>query len=91
MFTIAKKIFGPARTREKKGEDVLVSLLDVAGRAGENEVVAPIISALAFSGRHVIEGDPFLADATTTVRANGTVAIQQPFACVGVCVPARRE
>ncbi len=91
MFTVAEKIFSPARTCEQKGEDMLVSLLHVAGRAGEHQVVAPVVRALSFARRHVIESDPLFADATTAVRANRPVSIEQPFARVGVCVPARRQ
>jgi hypothetical protein len=91
MFTVAYKVLGPALSGKEKGEDVLVGLLHVAGRAGEHEVVAPVIGALSFSRRHVIEGYTLFTYATTAVRANGPVSIEQPFARVGVRVPARRQ
>ena len=91
MFTVSQKIFGATRTGEKKGEDVLVSLLHVARRAGEHEVVTPVVRALSFARGHVIESDPLFADATTAVRANRPVSIEQPFARVGICVSARRQ
>ncbi len=91
MFTVAKKIFGASRTGEKKGKDVLVGLLHVAGRAGKYKVVASIVRALPFTGRDVIESDSLFADTTTTVCANWPVPVEQPFACVGICIPARRQ
>ena len=91
MFTVPKKIFGASRTGEKKGEDVLVSLLHVAGRAGKHEVVTSIVCTLPFARCHVIESDSLFADATTTVRANWPVPVEQPFARVGIRVPARRQ
>lgn len=91
MFTVAKKILGARRTGEKKREDVLVGLLHVAGRAGEYEVVASIVGALPFARRDVIESNSFFADAATTVRADWSVPIEQPFARVGISVPARRQ
>ena len=91
MFTVANKVLGSAGSGEQKSEDVLVGLLHVASRAGEHEVVAPIISALSFSRCHVIESDTLFAYATTAVRANWSVPIEEPFARVGIRVPARRQ
>ena len=91
MLTVTNEILRPGWSCEKKREDVLIGLLHVAGRTGKYKVVAPIVRALAFARRNVIESDSLFADATTTVRANGPVPVEQPFARVGVRVSARRQ
>jgi len=91
MLPITKEILGADRSRQKECKDVLVCLLDITGRAGEDEVVATVVSALAFTRRDVIERDPLRTDATAAVRAHGSVPGEQPLARVGVGVPARRK
>ena len=91
MFTVAQEIFCAHWPRQKESQDVLVGFLDIAGRAGENKVVATVVGALAFARRHVVECDPLRTDATATVRTHRPVPGEQPLPRVGVCIPARRK
>lgn len=91
MFPVTEQIFGSSGAREEEGKNMLVRFLDVAGGAGEDEVVAAIVGALAFARRHVVEGDSLGADATPAVGAHRPVPPEQPLARVGVGVPACRE
>lgn len=91
MLTVPEEILGADWPRQKKSQDVLVRFLDVTSGAGENEVVAAVVSALAFARRHVIERDPLRTYTTTTVSTNGPVPTEQPLPGVGVGIPARRQ
>ncbi len=91
MLTIPKQVFGAHRSREEERQNVLVCFLDVAGRAGEDQVVAAVVGAFALPRRHVIERDALGTNVSPAVGADSSVAVEQPFAGVGVRIPARGE
>jgi hypothetical protein len=91
MLSVPEQILGASGTRKKEGKNVLVGFLDVAGGAGEDEVVAAIVGAFSFARRNVIERDSLRAYATPAIGADRPVPTKQPLACVGISVPAGRE
>ena len=91
MLTVPEEILGPRGPGKEKRQDVLIRLLHVAGGAGKNEVVAPVVRTLSFPRRDVIERNALFRNATATVCAHGAVPVEKPSTCVGVGVPARRQ
>ncbi len=75
--------------RQQKSEDVLVGFLDIARRAGENEVVAAVVRGLPAPRGHMVERDGSYRDLPLAVRTDRPVPVQQPLACLVICVAAR--
>jgi hypothetical protein len=81
---------GALALAEQECQDGHVRLGSVAIHACEDEVVAPIVRALASPGRDMVQGDRGGGDATTAVGANGAVLLKQPALRFCVCGPAGR-
>ena len=88
MVAVAQQACGAGRPSEQKREDVLVGFLDVAGRAGEDKVVAPVVRCLPAARRNVIQSDSLHADAPPAISAHGAVPVEEPLPRIGVRVPA---
>ncbi len=91
VVAVAQQARGALAPGEQERQRRLVGFLTVATRTGEDQVVAPIVCGLAAARGHVVEGDRARVDAALAVRADGTVAIEQPLARLCVRGPAGGE
>lgn len=76
MIAVPKKARGARTTRKQECKDVLVRLLNVAGGAGQDKVVPPVVGGLSAAWCDVVESDGPNADFSLAVGANGAVPVE---------------
>ncbi len=81
---VAEEIDGASAHGEKVGERREVTLRFVARSTGKNEVVASIVGGLATPWRNVIERHDVGRELARAVRADRSVLLEQPHACIRV-------
>lgn len=89
MVAIAQQTCRASPPCEKKSENMLVCLLDVACGASEDKVVAAIVGGLAPARRDMVEGDRPYRNLSLAVGAYGPVPVEQPLTRLVVCVATR--
>lgn len=89
VAAVAEQTRRAGTPRKQESEDVLVGFLDIARRAGEHEVVAAIVRGLSAARGHVVERDRSDRNLPLAVRTDRPVPVQQPLACLVICVAAR--
>jgi len=75
-----EQIDAPASPGQKKRQEGHIGLGGVAGRAGEHEVVGPVVGGLAFPGPDVVEGDVLSGDGATAIGADRAMLGEEPVA-----------
>src|SRR5690606_10220352 len=91
VHAVAKHIRCAVAVAQQERQDRLVRLESVAALAGENQVVAPVVGALAPAGRNVVQRDHGLIVPEPAVRAHRAVLLDEPDPGGLVRVPVRRK
>lgn len=79
MLAVAKYTCRAGFSRQQKGEEWFIRLVDVACRARKDKVIPAIESRLAFSWCDVIESDQTRLDLPLAVGAHRSVCCKQPL------------
>lgn len=88
MIAVAQELCGASAVGQQKNQGCRVGFRRVAGAAGEDQVVTPVVRALAPPRSHVVQGDAASAHVLAAVGADRAVTLQQPGTRRGVCRPA---
>ena len=78
MIAIVEQEDSPAPPSQEEREERHVGLGRIAGRAGEDQVVGPIVGRLPSSGANVVQGDVLQTDRDPAVGADRSVLGEQP-------------
>ena len=90
MRAVAEQVRRAATAREQERNRREISFGRVAGLAGEDEIVAPIIGGLAAPRSHVVEGHRRRGKALAAVGADRTMLFEKPSPSLGVGDASRR-
>ena len=80
MVTVVQQVDPTGATCEEKCQEGHIGLGRVAFRAGEHQVVGPVIGRLAAARPDMVERDPLFLGPYTTIGANRSVKTEEPFA-----------
>lgn len=89
MRAVLEQIRGATPHAQEKRERRLVPLQRVAGTAGEDEVVAPVVGGLTASRRHMVERHHPRVKHEAAVRAVRPIVREQPRSRRDLCVAGR--
>src|SRR5688572_3804662 len=84
VIAVAQQPFGARPLCEQEDQERLVSLGGVAALAGQHQVVAPVVRRLSLPRGYVIECERAWGGQDAAIRADGTVALQQPIARLAI-------
>ena len=80
MVAVVKQVDPAGALLQQEGEEGGVSLRGVAGNAGQDQVVGPVVGRLAPPRTHVVQGDDIGRGRLATIGADRTMEVKEPFA-----------
>lgn len=86
MFSVPDKTGRSRLPSEQEAKKWFISLVDVTGRTGKNEIVAPVVSRFPLSWCYVVQCDQRGLDLPFAIRAHRPMTLEQPLAGSDICV-----
>src|SRR6185503_15960962 len=91
MPAVTEQAGGARASGEEKCQEGLIRLQRVTRRAGEDEIIPPVVGGLALPRRDVIHRYRLRANLPLAIGADGSMPVEEPLTRFHIRVAARRK